>query len=194
MKRKALLFIFEGFCEFEVSTAISMLRSTLDLHTIALANHAYRSEAGLNVLPDITLKEIDGTDYDVLIIPGGDLKPIAEAHEWFRWVANFAEQGKIIAAICSGVYVLAKSKVLQDAPYTVTLTKEQREFLGGFQEENYRYQPFVVHGHILTAQGHAFVDFGIELTKMIGELDKETIMDLYDFYHGKKNRRMEEYN
>lgn len=30
--------------------------------------------------------------------------------------------------------------------------------------------------------------------KMIGELNKETIMDLHDFYHGKKNRRMEEYN
>ncbi|MCM3240460.1 DJ-1/PfpI family protein [Heyndrickxia oleronia] len=161
MKRKALLFIFEGFCEFEVSTAISMLRSTHDLHTIALANHAYRSEAGLNVLPDITLKEIDGTDYDVLIIPGGDLKPIAEAHEWFRWVANFAEQGKIIAAICSGVYVLAKSKVLQDAPYTVTLTKEQREFLGGFQEANYRYSPLSFMDIFLLRKGMHLLTLGL---------------------------------
>jgi protein deglycase len=187
-RKKALLLIFEGYCEFEISTAISLLRNTHELFTVGLDNKPCKSEAGLTTIPDLTINEAFVDEYDLLIIPGGDLQPIAEAQELFVWVEKFANQGKVTAAICSGVYVLAKANLLKDIPFTVTLTKEQRGHLGCFQEENFHYQPIVVYDNILTAQGHAYVDFGIEINKMVRKVSGEAI----DFYIGKRNVFMEE--
>jgi protein deglycase len=187
-ERKALLFIYEGYCEFEISTAISMLRSTHDLHICAVEKRLFRSEAGLNTYPDLSIDEVVIDEYDVLIIPGGDLQPILEEQLLFDLVNSFSLKGKIIAAICSGGYVLAKAKVLNDIPYTVTLTKEQRKCFGCFQEEHYSYQPLVVCNNILTAQGHAYVDYGIQLNKMVKEVSVEVI----DFYRGNGNTMMQE--
>jgi len=186
-KKKALLFLFNGYCEFEITTAISMLRNTHDLYTCALESSPCKSEAGLTTVPDFTINEVNSKDYDVLIMPGGDLQPIADAKELFDVVGEFAKSGKIVAAICSGVYVLAKSGVLNNVPYTVTLTKEQRNFLGDFNEELFIYKPFIRHKNILTAQGHAFVEFGIELNKMLRQVSKESI----EFYQGERNGLME---
>ncbi|MFB7305165.1 DJ-1/PfpI family protein [Heyndrickxia sporothermodurans] len=190
IKRKALLFIFEGYSEFEISTAISMLRSTHDLHTVGFEKKAYKSEAGLTTLPDLIIDEVNIGEYDVLIIPGGDLKPIVEndTNQLMDMTKRFAEAGKITAAICSGVYVLAKAGILNDIPYTLTLTKEQREFLGCFQENYFCYLPTVSYQNIITAQGHAYVLFGIELNKMIRDVSPEAL----DFYSGKRNKMMEE--
>ncbi|WP_165921134.1 DJ-1/PfpI family protein [Paenibacillus albiflavus] len=186
-RSKALLFIFEGYCEFEISVAIAMLRTTHDLHTVAMTDKPCRSESGLNTLPDLTIQQGVLDDYDVLVIPGGDLAPIAEAEELFEWVAQFAERGKVIGAICSGAYVLAKANVLKNRPYTVTLAEEQRNFLGCFTEENFKYEPVVIHNHIITAQGHAFVEFGIKLNEMVRDVKPEQS----DFYRGIRNAMME---
>lgn len=164
-----------------------MLRETHNLFTISVEKTSCKSEAGLTIIPDLTFNEGNPDNYEVLIIPGGDLQPIAEATELFSWVKNFADHGKIVAAICSGVYVLAKSDILKGVPYTATLTREQRDFLGSFEEENFFYKPFVTHKNILTAQGHAYVDFGIELNKMVREVSEDAI----GFYMGKRNIYME---
>ncbi|MGM7683738.1 DJ-1/PfpI family protein [Cytobacillus sp. Hm23] len=187
-RKKALLLLFEGYCEFEIASAISMLKSTHELHTFGLERTPCKSEAGLTTVPDFTIKDININNYDVLIIPGGDLKPIAEAHDLFEWVNHFVAKGKTTAAICSGVFILAKAQVLNHKPYTVTLSKVQRDFLGCFDEDYYRYQPTVRENNILTAQGHAYVDFAIELKKMIGEVSAETVA----FYQGKGNKLMEQ--
>lgn len=185
--KKALLLLFNGYCEFEIATAISMLRDTHALHTFSIEKSFCKSEAGLKTVPDFTINEVNPDDYDVLIIPGGDLQTIAEANELFKWVRTYAEKEKIITAICSGVFVIAKADVLNNTPYTVTLSKEQRDILGVFNERYYLYKPIVRHKNILTAQGHAYVDFGIELNSMLRQVNEET----KDFYQGKRNSIME---
>ncbi|WP_077247673.1 DJ-1/PfpI family protein [Bacillus sp. FJAT-27225] len=66
---------------------------------MSIENTPCISEAGLTVVPDLTIREVSNDDYDVLIIPGGDLKPIAQKEELFSWVKNFVGEGKIAAAI-----------------------------------------------------------------------------------------------
>lgn len=187
MMKKALLFLFDGYCEFEITPAISMLRGTHEIITFAMDKTPKLSEAGLLTLPTLSVREIKIVDYEALIIPGGDLKPIAKAEELFQLVNDFHQAGKTVSAICSGVFVLAKAGVLQHVLYTVTLAKYQRDFLGGFPEQNFVYKPVVASGNILTAQGHAYVQFGIELNKMLREVSDDTI----DFYDGKRNVIME---
>ena len=63
--------------------------------------------------------------------------------------------------------MLLKAGVLDSVPYTVAFTEEQRGFLG-FPETGFVNQPVVDAGNILTAQGHAFVDFGLRLAGKLG--------------------------
>ncbi|WP_078543490.1 DJ-1/PfpI family protein [Litchfieldia alkalitelluris] len=187
-KRKALVLIFPGYCEFEIAVAISMLRRTHDIFTCALQDEPCRSEAGLVTVSDFKVSDLQQIEeFEILLIPGGDLKPIADHEELFSWVRKFSEAGKVVGAICSGIYVLAKANLLNDCLYTATLSREQRHFLGGFKEENFRYQPTVVSNKIVTAQGHGFVQFGIDVSRLVKEVSMEEI----DFYQGRRNSYME---
>ncbi|MGD6834452.1 DJ-1/PfpI family protein [Sutcliffiella halmapala] len=188
MRKKALLFIFDGFCEFEIAPAISMLRNSHELYTFSVKKNPCRSEAGLMTMPDMSLDEVDPMEFDLLIIPGGDLRPIADADALFELVGKFGAFNKVTAAICSGVFVLAKAGLLKINPYTVTLAKEQRIFLDCFEEELFSYQSVVSAGKVLTAQGHAFVEFGIALNKLVTEVSTEK----EDFYRGRGNAFMEQ--
>ena len=111
-----------------------------------------------------------------------------DAEPLFEFVKKLHEQEKLLAAICSGPYVLARAGVLAGLPYIVTLAKEQRDFLGCYDEATFRYEDVVISGNVITAQGHAFVPFGLAVGK---HLDPEMSSDVYTFYEGRGNPAME---
>ena len=185
---KAALLIFPTFSEFEVSVAISLLRSSHDLFTIALDGETVTSEAGLRVAPHLSIGQADPDDYDALLIPGGDMVHLKDAESVFEFVKRMAERRKLLAAICSGPYVLARAGVLSSQPYTVSLTNEQRDFLGCFDEDLYQYEDVVEAGTILTAQGHAYVEFGLRVAQ---NLCPDLSAEARRFYSGLGNALME---
>lgn len=113
---------------------------------------------------------------------------LKDSESLFSFVRELYNQGTLLAAICSGPYVLARSGLLEGREYTVTLTKQQREFLGCFDERGYRYASVVESGNIITAQGHAYVDFALRIGKRLGALKSSTVEE---FYKGKSNPMME---
>ncbi len=185
---KVALLIFPTFSEFEVSVAISLLRSSHELITVALDEEVVVSEAGLRVLPHMNVSRANPDDYDALLIPGGDMVHLKDAAPVFAFVKQIAEQRKLLAAICSGSYVLAKSGILSTVPYTVSFTEEQRNFLGCFEESLYRYEPVVESDDVLTAQGHAYIEFGLRVAE---KLRSDLLNETRRFYKGLGNAQME---
>lgn len=187
MKRVGLL-LFPGFSEFEVMVATSLLRSSHELVTVAPTDEPVTSEAGLTFLSHKTLGNIDSDELEALIVPGGDMVHLKDAEPLFSLVKEMSEHGAFLAAVCSGPYVLARAGVLAGRPYTVTFTEEQRTFLGCFDETTFRYEPVVQNGNIITAQGHAFVAFGLAVARHLrGSLDDDTRA----FYEGRSNDLIE---
>lgn len=186
-KRVGLL-LFPSFSEFEITVALSLVPSACEVVTLALDESTVRSEAGLLCQPQRKLSDLEPADLGVLIIPGGDMEPLRDAEPLFAFVSELHEQGKLLAAICSGPYVLARAGVLAGLPYTVTHSKEIRDFLGCYDEETFRYEPVVTAGNVITAQGHAFVAFGLA----VGEhLNPDLSADAYTFYEGRGDPAME---
>lgn len=184
---KVALLVFPTFSEFEVSVAISLLRSSHDLFTVTLDGETVTSEAGLRVMPHLSIDQADPNDYDVLLIPGGDMVHLKDAEPVFEFVKRMAERRKLLAAICSGSYVLAKAGVLSGF-YTVSLTRDQRDFLSCFDEDLYRYVDVVEADNILTAQGHAYVEFGLRVAQ---NLHSDLSAEARRFYSGLGNALME---
>lgn len=182
------LLLFPGFSEFEVAVATSLLRDPHELVTLALTEESVTSEAGPTFLPHRTLEDVDPAELDALLIPGGDMVHLEDAEPLFSLVRALSERGALLAAICSGPYVLARAGVLTGRPYTVTFTREQRDFLGCFDETGFRYEPVIQDGNVITAQGHAFVAFGLAVARhLYGDLSEDT----HAFYEGRRNAFME---
>jgi 4-methyl-5(b-hydroxyethyl)-thiazole monophosphate biosynthesis len=116
---------------------------------------------------------------------------VKDSESLFSFVNDLYSQGKLLAAICSGPYVLARSGLLEKREYTVTLTKEQREFIGCFNESAFRYATIVEDDYVVTAQGHAYIDFGLCLGKRLGAIKSSAVQS---FYKGKSNPMMESTN
>ncbi len=185
---RAGLILFPEFSEFEVTAAASFLRALHQLVTVALTDVPVTSEAGLTFLPRKSLADVRPQDFEVLIIPGGNMVHLKDAEPLFSFVREMSERGALLAAICSGPYVLARAGVLAGRPYTVTYTREQRAFLGCFEKTGYRYEPVVQDENVITAQGHAFVAFGLAVARHLrGPLENNT----HAFYEGRHNTFME---
>ncbi|WP_442599667.1 DJ-1/PfpI family protein [Neobacillus sp. D3-1R] len=187
MERKVLLVIFETFSEFEICVLASIVKRKYKIETVSINTEKIVGESGLLFSSHILFDDIRVEDYDAIIIPGGDMFYIKDADNLFSLVKRFYDAKKLVAAICSGPFVLSKAGILEHHPFTVTLTKEQRRFLS-IPENHFIYKEVVKEENIITAQGHAFVEFGIEVARHLNCLNQD--FDI-DFYTGKRNKFME---
>lgn len=182
--KKILLFVYPTFAEFEITVATALLKNKFEIITAGLTKELVISETGLQVTPHIELREVRVEEYEGIIIPGGDEIQIKDAEGLFLVVRQFHEQEKLVAAICAGPYALAKAGLFKEIPYTVTIDYQK---LDCFPVENFVYKEVVQHSNIITAQGHAFVPFGIAIASYFGIANEHNT----NFYGGKGNVMME---
>src|SRR4051794_29519645 len=69
---------------------------------------------------DKTVEEVDASDYDALLIPGGVGNPdqLRGDENMVSFVRDFFEQGKPVAAICHGPWVLVEAGVVHGRTVT----------------------------------------------------------------------------
>jgi protease I len=75
---------------------------------------SYPSKLGYPAKSDRAAKDVGPDDFDVLVVPGGFAPDFLRRHEAVvRLVRSMAEQGKVIAAICHGPWVLCSTPALK---------------------------------------------------------------------------------
>ncbi|MEI6684884.1 MAG: DJ-1/PfpI family protein, partial [Planctomycetota bacterium] len=71
------------------------------------ANHSYPSKLGYPAKSEVAARDINPSNFDGIIIPGGFAPDfIRRSEAMIKLVSVMAEQGKMIAAICHGPWVL----------------------------------------------------------------------------------------
>ena len=70
-------------------------------------------DPGETVTPNLALADVDPEGYDVLVIPGGTINAdtLRTHEEAVSLVQTFAKDGKTVAAICHGPWLLAEADV-----------------------------------------------------------------------------------
>jgi len=88
---------------------------------------------------DRTVEEADAADYDALMIPGGVGNPDAMRRDeaMLRFTRDFFEQGKPVAAICHGPWMLVEAGVVRGRKLTSwpTLQTDIRNAGGDWVDE-----------------------------------------------------------
>ena len=77
-------------------------------------------EKGKTITPDVTVDQVDTGDYDALLLPGGVANPdtLRMNDRAVEITAEFMDDGKTVAAICHGPWLLAEADVIDGRTLT----------------------------------------------------------------------------
>lgn len=106
-----------GFEEVEAIAPVDLLRRAgVSVLTVGVVGKAVTGSHGITVEADITLEQMDLTDLEMIVLPGG-LGGVATARSSQAALdaLRFAyENNKFVAAICAGPTVLAELGIIGD--------------------------------------------------------------------------------
>ena len=123
--RKVAILAADGFEEVELTKPKKALDDagaktsvvSIKAGKIQGMNHADKGET---VAVDLTLGNAKPEDFDALMIPGGLMNPdtLRSTDEALEFVRHFFEEGKPVAAICHGPWVLIDAGVVRGRTLT----------------------------------------------------------------------------
>jgi protease I len=119
-KRVAVL-VEQQYQELEVWYPVYRLREAGCEVTLVgpEAGKVYPSKLGYPARSDKAAAEVSADQFDALVIPGGFAPDFLRRHESvIRFTSAMAEQGKILAAICHGPWVLCSTQALKNRKAT----------------------------------------------------------------------------
>ena len=99
-----------GFEETEAITPIDLMRRAgIKVLTVGINGKLIYGSHGIGVEADITIDQMDLTNLDMIILPGGlgGVKSIRESKQAMDAIRFAHENGKFVAAICAGPTILA---------------------------------------------------------------------------------------
>ena len=99
-----------GFEETEAIAPLDLLRRAgVEVLTVGINGKIVKGSHGIGIEADIELNELDLTDLEMIILPGGlgGVASIRASKEAMDAVKFAADNGKFTAAICAGPTVLA---------------------------------------------------------------------------------------
>src|SRR5262245_31803375 len=122
--KRAAVLVEQQYQEMEVWYPFYRLREAGCSVTLVgpEAGQTYPSKLGYPAKSDKSIKDVSANDFDLVVIPGGFAPDFLRRNEGIlRFVSTMAEQGKVVAAICHGPWVLCSADGLQGKPPTCLL-------------------------------------------------------------------------
>lgn len=114
--KRAAILVEQQYQEMEVWYPLYRLREAGCTVTLVgpEAGQTYPSKLGYPARSDRAAKDVSAKDFDLIVIPGGFAPDfIRRTEAMIRLVSNMAEEGKVVAAICHGLWVLCSTQALK---------------------------------------------------------------------------------
>jgi putative intracellular protease/amidase len=191
MTSPVLLYVFDGFADWEAAYATAGLQSPRfqrepgrwRVQTVAARRDGLvQSMGGLTVMPDLGLDQVRPADHAMLIVPGGDGWEEDGAHAWaVNKAADFLDQDVPVAAICGATAGLAKAGLLDERAHT----SNALAYLNGTGYEGghlYVDEPVVNDGLLVTAGGMAALEFSREIFRLLDVYEDEVLEAWYQLH------------
>ncbi len=148
---RVLVILSPGFEEIEAITVIDLLRrAEIEVTVAGLKNGPVEGSHKITVLPDVYFKEVDHSQYDLLVLPGGQpgTNNMKKTPELLQWLRERFNQNKPLAAICAAPTVLKEAGIAKNL--TLTSYPSEKEV---FDDSHYLEQEVVEDGIVTTSRG-----------------------------------------
>src|SRR3954451_20425238 len=135
---RALFLSADNFEDTELLVPYYRLKEAgYSVDVASLSRNAIRGKHGYEVAIDKTFAEVNPSDYDILVLPGGKAPAAIRGDAKVKEIARFFfQQQKPVAAICHGPQILVSAGVLQGRKATCyrEVTRELQE-IGAMYED-----------------------------------------------------------
>lgn len=112
--------------------------------------HQFHGKHGGTLIADLTLRDVDAEQYDLLLLPGGEAPEQLRRDEHAQRIAKrFFKRGKPVAAICHGPLILLSARLLEGRRATCHRSVAQELIDGGALYED---REVVVDGDLITSR------------------------------------------
>ena len=114
--KRACVLVEQQYQEMEVWYPVYRLREAGCKVTLVgpEAGQTYPSKLGYPAKSDRAARDVSADDFDILVVPGGFAPDYLRRDQaTLKFVRGMAEQGKVLAAICHGPWVLCSTPALK---------------------------------------------------------------------------------
>ncbi len=149
---RVAVLIEQQYQEMEVWYPVYRLRETgCDVALVGPeAGKTYASKLGYPAKADVSASLVTAADFDAVVIPGGFAPDYIRRHEaMLKLVRDLNEQGKPVAAICHGPWVLCSTTALRGKRATCFHSIKDDVVNAG---ATYVEQEVVVDGTVITSR------------------------------------------
>ena len=177
--RCCFLFLFEGFADWEPAIVTAGLNSYSDFEiiTFSVDGKSVKSMGNLTVKPDLSLEDVKISDFDLILLPGGNKWEEEGNTEISQLIIDSFKNGKTIAAICAATTFLAKQGIYNNVNHTSNgldyLKKQVPEYTG---DSRYINEPCVSDKNVITANGAGMIEFAHKIFEHFGIMKKEELV------------------
>lgn len=162
--KKTGVFLAEGFEEIEGLTVVDILRRAgIDVVTISvMGQKEVCGSHKITVLADALFEEVNFEEYEGIVLPGGmpGTTNLGGHSGVNQIIKSFAEQGKLVAAICAAPSVLGQAGILEG---------KKAACYPGFEDKltgaEVTFEEVAEDGNVITSRGMGTaIPFGLRLT------------------------------
>ncbi|MGB7932821.1 MAG: DJ-1 family glyoxalase III [Gammaproteobacteria bacterium] len=163
----------QGCEELEAVTVVDLLRRAgISVVTAGLDDQPVRASRGMVLIPDVTLTDIIGQEFDMIVLPGGEpgATNLGRDERVTGLLQQMAQAGKYTAAICAAPRVLAQSGLLEGRRATGYPGVLEPDSVPGLDVVD---APVVIDGRVITSRGPGTaMDFALQLIEVLAGKQK----------------------
>jgi len=183
--RSCYLFLFEGFADWEPAIVTAGLNtySDFEIRTFSVDGKSVKSMGNLTINPDLRLEDVNISDFDLIILPGGNKWEEGGNTEISQLIKNTFNNGKTIAAICAATTFLAKLGLYSHINHTSNgLDYLKKQVPGYAGDSRYINEPCVMDKNVITANGAAMIEFAYNIFERFGIMKNEELVWWLNLY------------
>jgi putative intracellular protease/amidase len=185
---KVYLYLLDTLADWEIGFITAELYShryfdknkePIDLIKVGNTINPIITMGGIKISPDKCIDDIEFTDNDMLILPGGDTWMNEENKKIIKIVSEIMNGKTIVAAICGATIALANSGLLNNRYHTSNSKVFLEMTCPQYSGSNYYLdKPVAVDNNLITATGLAPLEFAYEILKKTNSI-KENVLEAW---------------
>ncbi|RAP32136.1 DJ-1 family protein [Candidatus Marinamargulisbacteria bacterium SCGC AG-439-L15] len=147
----ALIILANGFEDIEALTIIDILRRAgIQVTTAGLGGVQIDSAHNVTIHADQVLETMDETTFDAIVLPGGEpgTTNMDNSSQLKSLLKQYAEEGKLVAAICAAPHILDSVGLLNGKKATSYPAYKDKMLNCNYSEDS-----VVIDSNIITSRG-----------------------------------------